>query len=130
VASGTGTRPYDGPLGAVDLSKIPPSLWQAAFSLSKTKELETNDQYTVTLRVQISDSSGQLGEERRAVSVVHAPTLLPGFPKYIGPGGESQPALADLQGMGREAIGVMRPAAETPRHLWPVLARTGALTGA
>jgi len=104
VASGSGSKPYTGSLGAVDLSKIPPSLWQSAFALSKTKELETNDQYTVTLRVQISDPSGQVGEERRAVSVVHDPTLLPGFPKYIGPGGESQPALADLQGIGRESI--------------------------
>jgi hypothetical protein len=104
VASGTGSAPYDGPLGTVDLANIPPSLWQAAFSLSKTKQLETNDLYTVTLRVQVGDGAGQLGEERRAVSVVHDPTLLPGFPKYLGPGGESQPALADLQGVGREAI--------------------------
>ncbi|HEV3230427.1 MAG TPA: hypothetical protein VGY97_13205 [Solirubrobacteraceae bacterium] len=104
VASGSGNQPYDGSLGSVDLSKIPPSFWKAAFSLSKTKSLETNDQYTVTLRVQIVDASGQMGEERRAVSVVHDPTLLPGFPKHIGPGGESQPALGDLQGNGREAI--------------------------
>jgi hypothetical protein len=33
-------------------------------------------------------------------------------------------------GMGREAIDVLRPAAETPRHLWPVLTGTGGLTGA
>ena len=33
-------------------------------------------------------------------------------------------------GMGREAIGVLRPAAERPRHLWPVLAGTPVSRGA
>jgi hypothetical protein len=104
AATGNGTKPYDGKLGSIDLSKVPKSFWSAAFALSPTKELETNEQYTVTIRLQVKDAKGRVGEERRAIAVHHDPTLRKGFPRRIGPGGESQPALADLEGRGKEAI--------------------------
>lgn len=101
VKTGSGTAAYDGVLGTVDLSTIPKSFWQAPFGLSKTKELETNDQYTVTLRLQVHDAQGRLGEDRRAVAVHHDPTLRPGFPLRVGASVEAGPTLADLQGSGR-----------------------------
>ncbi|HEY7151950.1 MAG TPA: FG-GAP-like repeat-containing protein [Solirubrobacterales bacterium] len=104
AGTGTGTHPFTGKLGTIDLSRVPRSFWSAAFRLSGTKELETNEQYTVTIRVQVTDSKGRVGVERRAIAVHHDPTLRKGFPVDIGPGGESQPALADLQGTGSEAI--------------------------
>ena len=101
IGSGAGTRAYDGTLGHLDLAKIPASFWKAPFKLSKTKSLETNDQYTVTVRVRVTDAAGRMGEDRRAIAVHHDPTLLPGFPVHVGTDGTSQPALADLAGTGR-----------------------------
>ncbi|HVA61875.1 MAG TPA: hypothetical protein VNG13_15270 [Mycobacteriales bacterium] len=117
IATGAGSKPYDGPLGTLDLAGIPQSFWAAPFALSKCKELETNDQYTVTLRLRVTDAAGRLGEDRRAIAVHHDPTLLPGYPLALpanggqAPGvpgmnidGSSQPALADLAGRGDLAM--------------------------
>lgn len=102
--SGGGAGAYDGKLGAIDLASVPESFWSAAFELSETKTLETNDQYTVTIRLRVTDAEGRVGEERRAIAVQHDPTLTKGFPRKIGPGGEAQPALGDLRGKGKLAI--------------------------
>lgn len=105
VGSGTGgAQPFEGALGEADLSKVPREVWARAFALSERKELETTERYTVTLRLRVRDSAGRLGEDRRAFFVHRDETSLEGFPLRIGPGGESQPALADLQGLGRLAI--------------------------
>jgi hypothetical protein len=103
----TGSGPVDGSLGSLDLSQVPQSFWDQAqnkMALSDTKELETNDQYTVTLRLEVTDANGQTGMERRAIAVTHDPSERPGFPRKIGPnsqGGDAQPVLADLQGTGQ-----------------------------
>ena len=108
AGSGAGSKPFDGELGSVDLAKIPDALWKRAFALSKTKSLETNEQYTVSLRLRVTDAEGRVGEERRSVAVQHDDSWLGGLPKRFGPpgaaaGGEAQPQLADLQGRGRLA---------------------------
>src|SRR3954451_8289167 len=107
VTQGRRRGAWDGKLGWISFRRLPRSFWDRArnpFHLSRTKELETNDQYTVTIRLRVHDSKGRMAEDRRAIAVHHDPTLRKGFPKRIGPGGESQPVLADLQGRGREAI--------------------------
>ncbi len=103
AGSGSGRKPFSGRLGTVDLSRIPKSFWSAAFHLSSDKELSTNDQYTVTLRLRVVDSHGRVGEERRAIAVHHDPSLLRHFPRRIDAGGEAQAALVDLQGRGHLA---------------------------
>ncbi|MHB8603978.1 MAG: hypothetical protein ACYDCK_01885 [Thermoplasmatota archaeon] len=103
-ASGANTHPQAGPLANFDLTQIPASFYDAPFKISSTKTLETNEQYTVTLRLRMVDASGRMGEERRTIAVHHDPTLMPGFPVNIGSGGESQPALVDLQGRGNLAV--------------------------
>jgi hypothetical protein len=100
AGTGSGTAPFDGSLGSINLASVPPSFWNAAFKISSTKSLETNEQYTVTLRLRVKDASGRVGEERRAIAVHHDASLLTGFPKRIGHGGEGQPALVDLAGHG------------------------------
>ena len=97
-------RAHNGRVGTIDLSRIPASFWRKAFKLSERKELETNEHYTVTIRLRAFDAAGRMSEERRSIAVHHDPTLRPGFPRRIGPGGESQPVFADLQGTGRQAI--------------------------
>jgi hypothetical protein len=100
IGGGHSRGSFSGRLGSLSTSSIPESFWKAAFSLSKSKELETTQQYTVTLRLSVSDSRGHMGVDRRAISVVHDPSWLGGFPLRLSASGESQPALVDLQGRG------------------------------
>ncbi len=106
-ASGSGSSPQH-VSGQLDLTGIPASFWDDAqnpYRMSATKTLESTEQYTVSLRLQAVDNrSGLLGEERRSIAVHHDPALIAGFPLRLGHGGDSQPALADLQGTGRLAI--------------------------
>lgn len=104
AGTGGGAKAFDGKLGSFDLARIPKSFWAKAFTLSKTKTLETSEQYNVTLRLRVTDAQGRVGEDRRTISVHQDPTWRPGFPRRIGHGGDGQPQLADLQGRGREAI--------------------------
>lgn len=109
ISAGTGSlqpgqRVFNGKLGTIDLSKIPASFWNKAFTQSQSKTLETSEQYTVTIRLRVFDASGRMGEERRAIAVRHDASMRPGFPRRIGPGGESQPVFADLQGTGEQVL--------------------------
>jgi hypothetical protein len=104
IRTGSGRHAFTGRLGTLDLRRVPRSFWSRAFGLSKTKTLETNEQYTVTLRLRVRDANGRVAEERRAIAVHHDPSLRRGFPRFVGPGGESQPVLADIRGSGSEAI--------------------------
>ncbi len=104
IGSGSGSGVYDGKVGTLDLSKLPESFWNKAYTMSSDKQLSTTEQYTVTLRLQAWDDKGRLGEERRTIAVHHDPTLRSGFPIKFGLGGESQPVLSDLQGTGHQAM--------------------------
>ena len=87
-------------LAGVDQPQPRPAVvLERGVTLSTTKSLETSEKYTVTLRIRVTDASGRMGEERRTIAVHHDPRGA-GFPKRIGRGGESQPALVDLQGTG------------------------------
>src|SRR5206468_5018394 len=119
----------DGKLGELHLSQVPASFYARAFALSTGKQLETAENYTVTLRLRVSytaaDTSILTGEERRSIFVHHDPDWPAGFPRRIrngaacagghvapgapgdycfSPGGEGQPALADVAGLGRLQI--------------------------
>ena len=106
-ASGSGRAPKN-VSGTVQLSSIPASFWddlQNPYRMSVTKTLETTEQYTVSLRLQVIDNANAsqpwgTGEERRSIAVHHDPSLLPGFPLRLGHGGDSQATLVDLQGSG------------------------------
>ncbi len=104
TGSGTGSGTYDGKVGTLDLSALPSSFWNKAYTMSTDKELSTTEQYTVTLRLRVWDDHNRMGEERRTIAVHHDASLRPGFPIKFGIGGESQPALSDLQGTGHQAI--------------------------
>ncbi|MGH9206207.1 MAG: hypothetical protein ACRD1G_06580, partial [Acidimicrobiales bacterium] len=84
IGRGSGNAPYRGVLGDLDLARVPRSFWSASYSLSKTKQLETAEQYAVTLRLRVTDSNGSMGEDRRAIYVHHDPSLMSGFPRRIG----------------------------------------------
>ena len=107
VRSGSGQDAFEGVLALVDLETldvVSPSFYARSFSISDTKALETTEQYTVTLRLRVTDDQGRTGEDRRSVFVHHDPTWHAPFPRFMGPGGEGQACLADLQSQGRLAI--------------------------
>ncbi len=101
IGSGSGHGSTSGILGRLDLSSIAKSFWDAAFHLSKTKQLGSTEEYTVTLRVVVTDDAHQSALDRRSIYVVHDPDWLPGFPMRLSSSGESQPVAADLQGTGQ-----------------------------
>ncbi len=98
----TGSSAVDGDLGSIDLSTLPQvqDFCSRQMQMSQTKTLETNERYTVTIRLRVTDQQNRVGEERRSIAVRCDSSELPGFPKHIGPGGEAQPVMADLQGTG------------------------------
>jgi hypothetical protein len=104
AGSGQGSGTYDGKVGTVDLNSLPESFWNKAYTVSSDKALSSTEQYTLTLRLRVWDGKNRMGEERRTIAVHHDASLRAGFPQKFGIGGESQPALADLQGTGHEAI--------------------------
>ena len=101
IGSGSGTGSFSGSLGSLNLNDIPRVYWNRAFHLTANdKTLPSVDEYTVTLRLVVTDEAGQVGEDRRSIAVHHDKSWMPGFPMKIDSGGESQPALVDLQGSG------------------------------
>ena len=101
IARGRGSGRLDKVLGQVDLARLPAGFADASYRLSSTKTLETAERYAVTLRLRASDQAGNTGEDRRAFYVRRDDSMRARFPRRIGPGGESQPALVDLRGLGR-----------------------------
>jgi hypothetical protein len=61
------------------------------------------NRYLVTLRVRATAGSLS-GQMRKALFIYHDPTLLPGYPVYMGASGEAPPKLADLDGDGKREI--------------------------
>jgi hypothetical protein len=103
ISSGAKTGAFSGTFGTLRLRAIPRSYWEAAFSRSVTKDVETLDQYDVTFRVtttMVVGATTLTGEARRAIDVFHDSSAIVGFPLATGSSGESQPALVDLQGTG------------------------------
>ncbi|HJZ89184.1 MAG TPA: FG-GAP-like repeat-containing protein [Polyangia bacterium] len=62
------------------------------------------NRYLVTLRLRATASNGQPGQMRKALFLYHDPTLLPGYPLYLGASGEAPVKLADLDGDGKREI--------------------------
>ncbi len=133
IGTGSAEGSYNGNLGTLDLASIPQSFWDATFSLSgppNQPTIPTSEEYSVTFRLEVTDTTNHTtAEDRRAINVHHDPTLLPGFPLHTQSSLESSPALVDLQGTGKldivfaDADGTIRAVdpttgAELPG--WPV----------
>jgi len=83
-------------LGSVRTSDLT-ALFPAGTDFSRPPLLDVNE-YAVTIRAKVTDSLGNVGEDRRVVWLRSDPTLLPGFPQFTDRGGESSARLADLDG--------------------------------
>ncbi|MHB1720403.1 MAG: hypothetical protein ACYCV1_09790 [Acidimicrobiales bacterium] len=108
IGTGSAVGSYGGTLGVFNPASIPRSFWGSRFRLSgppSQKALPTSEQYAVTIRLVVHDTTNSTTSiDRRAVNVEHDPTVMPGFPLHVGGSIESSPVLADLQGTGQLAI--------------------------
>jgi hypothetical protein len=101
---------YTGQLATVDLSKIPSSFYNAAFTngeLTRTaaRANRAPEQFALTLRIVAKDDRGDIGTDRRAVYLYSRSGELSGFPVRLPSGGESQPVIAQLtRDRGAEVI--------------------------
>ncbi len=72
-------------------------------------EGEPENRYTITVRIRVvshyGDPIGDVkGETRKTFYILDDPSLVPGFPKYLGSSGEASPRLVDLDGDGKREI--------------------------
>lgn len=101
VASGTESAARTGVVGTISLADIPAQvIGEASISETIVERLERVNQPAVTVRLQVTDHAGRLGELRKTFFVVGDSDTLPGFPIDMGTSGESSPILADLDGDG------------------------------
>ncbi len=83
------------PLGALKVADLA-ALFPAGTDFSAPPS--DPNAYAVTIRARVTDSRGNVGEDRRVVWLHSDPALLKGFPQFTDRGGESSPRLADLDG--------------------------------
>jgi MYXO-CTERM domain-containing protein len=66
------------------------------------------NRYLVTVRLRVTAHSSTLGDVngtmRKAIHIYHDPSLLPGYPIFLGGSGESSPKMADLDGDGKREL--------------------------
>jgi hypothetical protein len=85
-------------LGDVDVADLA-ALFPGGFDFGKVPS-DVNE-FAVTLRLRVTDSTGNVGEHRKVVWLHSDRSWLPGFPQFTDRGGESSPRLADLDGDAR-----------------------------
>jgi len=98
VAAGSGGAPQNVG-GDLDLSRIPRSFWSGSYGAPTADRLSI-ERYDVTVRVQVFDASGRLGEDRRVFQVRHDDSEVTALHKDLGTSLESSPTLADIEGRG------------------------------
>lgn len=96
----SGSAAFNGILGTLPLATIANLLPGASQGIPPLDPY----QYAFTVRLQVKDNFGNVGEDRKTLFAFHDPTLKPGWPKNIDTGGKSSMRLADLNGDGVQEI--------------------------
>jgi hypothetical protein len=112
LASAHEVAPRAGVLGHLPLASVAAAFYEATYAtndnrIEAEKHLPATEQYTVTLRLRVTDAAGRVGEERRAIAVHNDASWFAGFPLPANAnraGLEGGVKLADLQGRGHLAI--------------------------
>ncbi len=100
IASGAPGAPVNGVLANWSIAGVTADCAFNAITLPVADRDQFDEVFNVTLRVQVTDDLGNVGEDRKVVSVHHDPDVKPGFPLYLRGSGDSSPTLADLDGNG------------------------------
>jgi len=107
-ASGDGTAATAGVLGRLDLDSVP---MDPAAEIERYNQLDNavtkEDKvfvHAATLRLQVTDADGRLGEMRKGFYIHADPDLLPGMPARVAVSVESSPQLVDVDGDGLDDV--------------------------
>ena len=107
-SSGSETGPIDGVLGRLDLRSVPMDPAAPIEAHLRTDHaVQREDKvfvHAATLRLQVTDDAGRLGEMRKSVYIHEDPDLLPGFPARVGVSVESSPTLVDVDADGIDDV--------------------------
>jgi hypothetical protein len=109
VTVASGTSAAEGLLGSIELKNIAgldPELRPADYAPG-TNQIGREDavnQWTLSIRLEVTDSTGKTSMGRKVVHVHRDPDLLPGFPLQTGASLESSPKVVDLNGDGKAEI--------------------------
>ncbi|GIW42998.1 MAG: hypothetical protein KatS3mg077_0280 [Candidatus Binatia bacterium] len=105
VAGGSESRARNGTLGTVDLNALAARLPRGTSGGPVTSGGQPDpDPFTVTVRLQVRDDQGNLGEDRRAWFLHADADALPGTPYRLGSDGSAAPVFADVTGDGIEDL--------------------------
>ncbi|HEV8574510.1 MAG TPA: S8 family serine peptidase, partial [Dehalococcoidia bacterium] len=94
--SGSGSAELNGTLGTLPLDDVAALLPGAAEGIPPLDP----HQYAFTVRLQVTDNLGNVGEDRKVLFAYHDATLHAGWPKFVDTGGEQSLRFADLDGNG------------------------------
>ena len=102
VASGSGTDRFEGALHTLDLDDVPVDAGAVIetydrfdTNVSKARKVHV---HAATLRLQVTDGDGRMGQMRKMIFVQADPDLMPGLPKRVGVSVEPSIALVDVDG--------------------------------
>ncbi|MFQ5740668.1 MAG: S8 family serine peptidase [Acidobacteriota bacterium] len=95
VFSTIGNGSAGGPLRQAILANWKPALTAASCGFDPGAVIQDPDAHTVTVRLRVTDSRGNVGEDRRTVAIHSDPTLHM-TPIFLGTSIEGSPALADV----------------------------------
>jgi Subtilase family/FG-GAP-like repeat len=102
IASGSGSSPQTAS-GSINLGEIPESFWSGNYAAPSADRLSI-ERYDITVRVQVTDASGRVGEDRRVFQLRHDPSEIQALHKNLGTSIESSPTLADIEGRGAQDV--------------------------
>ena len=108
-ASGDETAPMDGILASLDLNSIPLDPAAPLERYGPPDDAVTKEDkvfaHSATLRLQVTDAEGRLGEMRKLFYVQRDPDLLPGYPMRASAGGiDGSVTLVDLDQDGVDDV--------------------------
>ncbi len=108
VATGEGTEPTSGVLHRLDLRAVPVDAGAVIEAYvpgdDNVSKADKAFVHAATLRLQVRDAEGRLGEMRKTIYVQDDPDLLPGYPRRIGASFDGSIKLADVDGDGLQDV--------------------------
>lgn len=100
----SGASIQDGLLATFDVTGVEAACLFASTTLPRNDRDDFDESFTVTLRLTVVDTLGNVAQARKNITVYHDPTLRAGFPLDLGVSGDSSPLLVDMNGDGAQEV--------------------------